>query len=246
QSANSEMIVAAIATSIAVNFKTVGEVENRVSITAETESPGGAGPTRSVNTPTICGRMFGSAKPLRNCLPDPSVSPTNVANVPASDDVISIRWHAGETTCARDTLATTTLRSVMSTRWVLTLTNSACSAACLPSLGAVPRIIPPFGGIARTIEQGTVTDIVTGVCEIRGAVTFESWPCCGQFNVAVVCTTGSSGVATDSTNPMRPATVATHRAIRMSCRTASARPSSAVAKIAVMAALESGRCESSR
>ena len=55
--------------------------------------------------------------------------------------------------------------------------------------------------------------MVTGVSEISGAVTLLSWPLCGQFSVAVVCTTGSSGVATDSTKPIRPAIVATQRAI---------------------------------
>ena len=62
-------------------------------------------------------------------------------------------------------------------------------------------------------SHGTVAVIVTGVCEISGAVTLLSCPACGQFSVAVVCTTGSSGVATDSTKPMSPAIVATQRAI---------------------------------
>ena len=52
-SATRAMIVATIASTIAESFKAVGCVVNRVSITADTDSPGGAGPVRSVNTPTI-------------------------------------------------------------------------------------------------------------------------------------------------------------------------------------------------
>ena len=90
-SASSAITVATIATTIAVSFKTVGLVENRVSITADSRNPGGAGPVMSVNTPTIAGRRFGSANPLRSGCPSVSVSPANVAKVPASDEVISMR-----------------------------------------------------------------------------------------------------------------------------------------------------------
>ena len=178
-SANRATMVETIASIIAASFKGVGLVENRVSMTADTDSPGGAGPVRSVNTPTIAGRRFGSGNPLVCSLPVVgSVSPTNVANVPASEDVISMLEHPGAppvpTTRARGTLATTTLRSVMSTRWVETLTNNDCRAACLPFFGAVPRTIPPLGGIDRITSHGTVTVIVTGVCVISGAVTLLS------------------------------------------------------------------------
>ena len=98
----------------------------------------------------------------------------------------------------------------------MTFTNSALSAACLASFGAVPNTNPPAGGIDRTTSHGIVTFIVTGTWEMSGAVTLVSSPFCGQFSVAVVCTTGSSGVATDSTKPIRPAIVATQRAIRTS------------------------------
>ena len=57
---------------------------------------------------------------------------------------------------SRGTLATTTLRSVMSTRVLLTLTNSALSAASLPSAGAVPSTRPPAGGMSRMTSHGTV------------------------------------------------------------------------------------------
>ena len=204
-SATSATTVAAIASTIAASFKAVGLVENRVSMVADSDSPGGAGPVRSVNTPTIAGRRFGSANPLRSSLPEASVSPTNVANVPASDEVISMRWHpsdvagpaapGGAETRTRGTLATTTLRTITSTRVAVTFTSIAFSAASLPSSGAVPSTSPPLGGIERTTSQGTVTVMVTGTCEISGAVTLLSWPFCGQFSVAVVCTTGSSGVS---------------------------------------------------
>ncbi len=62
----------------------------------------------------------------------------------------------------------------MSTRWLLTLTNSDCSAACLASFGAVPSTMPPFGGIDRITSHGTVTDMDTGVSEISGAVTLSN------------------------------------------------------------------------
>jgi predicted RNA-binding Zn-ribbon protein involved in translation (DUF1610 family) len=60
-------------------------------------------------------------------------------------------------------------------------------------------------------SQGTVADMVTGVNVISGAVTLFICPACGQFRVAVVCTTGSSGVSTAQTKPIRPAIIATHR-----------------------------------
>ena len=85
-------MVATMASTIAASFKAVGLVENRVSMTADALSPGGAGPVRSVKMPTIAGRRFGSANPVRCSLPVVgSVSPTNVAKVPASDEVISMR-----------------------------------------------------------------------------------------------------------------------------------------------------------
>ena len=65
----------------------------------------------------------------------------------------------------------------------------------------------------RITSHGTVAVIDTGASEISGAVTLLNWPSCGQFSVAVVCTTGSSGVSTDSTKPTRPAMVATQRVI---------------------------------
>ena len=64
-SANRAMTVEMIANRIAVNFSGVGFVVNRVSIVAENSMPGGAGPVRSVNTPTMAGRRLGSAKPVR-------------------------------------------------------------------------------------------------------------------------------------------------------------------------------------
>ena len=143
-----------------------------------------------------------------------------------------MRWQAGETTCARGTLATTTLRSMMSTRLAFTVTSSPCSAACLPSFGAVPSTRPPCGGSSRITLQGSVTETDTGACEISGDVTLDSTPLCGQFSVAVLCTTGSSGVAIDSTNPIRPAIVATQRATLTSRRISPARSGSTLAKTA--------------
>ncbi len=64
-SAASATTVAAMASSIAASFTAVGLVENRVSMVAETLRPGGAGPVRSVNTPTMFGRRLGSANPDR-------------------------------------------------------------------------------------------------------------------------------------------------------------------------------------
>ena len=188
---------------------------------AENRSPGGAGPVRSVNTPTICGRRLGSGKPPRTGLPAGSVNPTKVAKVPARVEVISMRWnirgHLRLAAWSRGTLAITTLRSVTSTRLLLTTTNNALSAASLPFLGAVLSTTPPSGGRSRTTEHGTVAVTSTGVSEISGAVTLFNWPFCGQFSVAVVCTTGSSGVATDRTKPISPAIVATQRVTR-TCR----------------------------
>ncbi|CKT68033.1 Uncharacterised protein [Mycobacterium tuberculosis] len=68
--------------------------------------------------------------------------------------------------------------------------------------------------MARTTSHGTVAVKSTGVSEISGAVTLPSCPRCGQSSIAVVCTTGSSGVATDNTKPISPAMVATQRVPR--------------------------------
>ncbi|BBY06213.1 hypothetical protein MNVI_15310 [Mycobacterium noviomagense] len=108
----------------------------------------------------------------------------------------------------------------------------------------MPKSIAPCGGIELTTAQGTVTVIATGVCEISGAVTLFSWPCCGQVNVAVVCTTGKSGVAIDSRNPSRPAIVATQRVTRTSRATVSGAVGSVW--VSVMAVLESVLAGSSR
>ena len=145
-----------------------------MSIVADSDSPGGAGPIRSVKTPTICGRRFGSANPLRCSLPVVgSVSPTNVgerAGVGRRD--LDALTSGAPITRARGTLATTTLRSVMSTRCGGDVDEQrvAVRPACRPS-GAVPSTVPPFGGIERITSHGTVAVIDTGTCEISGAVT---------------------------------------------------------------------------
>jgi hypothetical protein len=100
--------------------------------------------------------------------------------------VISIRWQPGACTWDRGTLATTTLRSVTSTRSAFTVTNSEFSEASLPFCGARPSTIPPLAGIDRMTSHGTVAVIDTGVKVISGAVTLVSCPPWGQFSVAVV------------------------------------------------------------
>ena len=86
------MTVETIASSIAASFRAVGWVVNRVSMVADNDSPGGAGPVRSVKTPTIGGPQVrvGEAGALLLAVVG-SVSPTKSANVPASDEVISMR-----------------------------------------------------------------------------------------------------------------------------------------------------------
>ena len=54
-----------MASNIAASLIAVGPLENRVSMVAVTLKPGGAGPVRSVKTPTIAGRRLGSLNPLR-------------------------------------------------------------------------------------------------------------------------------------------------------------------------------------
>ncbi len=177
-SATSATTVATIANSIAPSFSAVGLVVKRVSMVAESESPCGAGPLRLVKTPTTLGRRFGSANPVRSSRPSGPLSPTNVANVPVASETMSMREHPGAaavpTAWARGTLATTTLRSVTFTRVLVTLTNSALSAASLVSAGAVPNTRPPDGGICPIRSHGTLADIRTGVSVIRGAVTLPT------------------------------------------------------------------------
>ena len=118
----------------------------------------------------------------------------------------------------RLTLAMTTLRTITSTRDAVTLTSIAFRAASRPWAGAVPRTRPPLAGIPASTGHGMDADSETGACAISGAVTLASRSCCGQFSVAVVWMTGSSGVATASTKPSSPAIVATQRATFTSSR----------------------------
>ena len=75
-------------------------------------------------------------------------------------------------TRARGTLATTTLRSVMSTAGRGDVDEQRVERGLLAVLGgAVPSTMPPVGGIERMTSHGTVTVIVTGASEISGAVT---------------------------------------------------------------------------
>ncbi|AGL29277.1 hypothetical protein J113_26530 [Mycobacterium tuberculosis CAS/NITR204] len=83
----------------------------------------------------------------------------------------------------------------------------------LALLGCGAQHHPARGWMARRL-LGTVAVKSTGVSEISGAVTLPSCPRCGQSSIAVVCTTGSSGVATDNTKPISPAMVATQRVPR--------------------------------
>ena len=154
--------------------------------------------------------------------------------------------HCGDSTWSRGTDRITTLRSVTSTRCLLTTTNNALRLASLPCLGAVPSTIPPLAGTPRTTWHGTVAWKSTGVSEISGAVTLLSCPCCGQFSCAVVCTTGSSGVATDRKNPISPAMVATQRVTFTLPPALSAVMTSGCSVCVLMGVLESGLVGSSR
>ena len=79
-----------------------------------------------------------------------------------------------EPICARGTLAMTTLRSVMSTRVAVAVTNSELSGASLPFGGASPSTRPPVAGSVRITSHGTDAVTDTGVSEISGAVTLVS------------------------------------------------------------------------
>ncbi|SIJ78586.1 Uncharacterised protein [Mycobacteroides abscessus subsp. abscessus] len=162
--------------------------------------------------------------------------------MPLSDEVMTIRRQSGEATLVRGTLAMTTLRSVISSRSLVTRTKRLCSAASLPSGGAVPRMTAPSAGAELTTAHGTITVMSMGVWEISGAVTLLSRPCCGQSRVAVDTLTGSSGIETLSTNPSRPKTVAVQRAM-FSLRAWAA---VSVTEFSVMAGLESVLYGSSR
>ena len=104
-------------------------------------SPGGAGPVSSVNTPTMAGRRFGSPNPLRNSLPvsilERSLLPAGGVGKP--DEGGERRPPPRLSRCAGiaarspgrgGTLATTTLRTITSTRVAVTFTSIAFRAAC--------------------------------------------------------------------------------------------------------------------
>ncbi len=138
----------------------------------------------------MAGRRFGSAKPVRCGDPSDFVRPTKSAKVPSSDEVMSILEQPGApappVTRFRFTLATTTLRTITSTRAVLppgslrscppgvTLISIAFSAASRPSDGAVPSTRPPSAGNVRMASHGTDAVRLTGAWEISGAVTLPT------------------------------------------------------------------------
>ena len=130
--------------------------------------------------------------------------------MPSSDDVMTSSEQPPIR--SRSTLATTTLRTMTSTRDSETMTSIAFSAASRPCSGAVPSTRPPSPGIVSMTSHGTVALRSTGAWEISGAVTLPTCPCWGQLSVAVVWVTGSSGVATAITKPSSPAIIATQRA----------------------------------
>ena len=141
---------------------------------ADSDSPGGAGPVRSVNTPTIAGRRFGSAKPVRCSLPSSARSARRTwRTCRPSDDVISMRWHGRchhpRPRHARDHHVAVgdvdALPGDVDEQRVERGLLAAWRAPC-------PAPVPPVGGMARMTSHGTVAVIVTGAWEISGAVTF--------------------------------------------------------------------------
>ena len=88
----SAMTVATMATTIAASFKTVGLVENRVSITADSRQSRRRRAGQVGEHADDRGTQVRVGEPAAQWLARRrSVSPTNVANVPASDEVISMR-----------------------------------------------------------------------------------------------------------------------------------------------------------
>jgi hypothetical protein len=75
-----------------------------------------------------------------------------------------------------------------------------------------PRLSGPASPAAAL--QGTVMVRSVATYPISGASTLASTPFCGQLSSAVVCFTGSSGVAMASAAPSSPATTAIRRAVR--------------------------------
>ena len=125
----------------------------------------------------------------------------------------------------------------MSTRCVVTLTNSALQRRLLAVLrrGAQHQCRPAAASRGST-SHGTVAVIVTGVCEISGAVTLRQLAVLRPVQRRGGLHDRQQRRGTDSTKPIRPAIVATQRATLILRRTSSARSSVDVGESAVMAA----------
>ena len=193
-------------------------------------NPGGAGPDRSVNTPTICGRKSypprsprsgASGSSLSEAVPEvtaestgPWVRPTN-SPVTVSARAVNrssrqaglSTWLIGATTTG--VLRTTTTRSSLA-RWI-NRPRSTALGACLGTVDSNTVLVELSPAAAL---QGTVMVSSVGTYPISGAVTLSRTPFCGQFNSAVVCLTGRNGVRIANAVPSRPAMTATRRAVR--------------------------------
>ena len=86
--------------------------------------------------------------------------------------------------------------------------RSTAFGACLGTVDS-STVLPVFCGPASPAAalHGTVMFRSVATYPISGALTLCSTPFCGQLSCAVVCVTGSNGVAIASAAPSRPATI---------------------------------------
>ncbi len=133
------------------SFSVVGRVENRVSMVAETASPGGAGPGQ-VGSPTSAGAGWGQGKPLQRRPTVPlSRRVGEGAGVGRGDlDALTLQgrhllaWHGQD-----HHVAVGDVHALGATT-----TNNACKLASLPCLGAVPSTRRGWHGAHHVARHG--------------------------------------------------------------------------------------------
>ena len=153
---------------VATSLVTVGCEVNRESTVMWNDSPAGAAPFRSENTPTTCGRRSPGWVPWTGTVfVVPSGCWTCVVRLPK----VAWVWSISETieivsqcrSSERFADATMALRLTTSTVSGVTRTNIACSAARSPWGGAVLSTIAPVGSFA-TAAHGIFACRSTGIC----------------------------------------------------------------------------------
>ncbi len=172
------MIVQIAAAPIAPSFSADGVEEKRESISACSFAPPSFAASRSVKTPTTCGRIS-RVMVLRKGVPSWRFAPTNSTEVAAAVVVIVTLSHPAISATGADSSGTSRCNtdSVPS----VTETISPLAPALPEACGMVDNTVPDPAAV--TTEHGSIACNRSGTYETSGAST-PALPACGQSSVA--------------------------------------------------------------